>query len=364
MLWKMYERKLTDAPNKLIKNGKPQFGSFNTPPKFLDIKGVKEPFGILPLPTFITNLRIRSNISFVFSTEQYYGTIDILDSKIYGFLEVNVWEKATLKRYTYKKIMFLSRRLVPKNLEKASCNTSLTRLIRLKKRDVTFYWNKERNKFKIDFYFKGDNVRPNLAGSFSIDSWSQKPSLTSVLPAPVMRRCYASYQQPISLNGGLCVTKGKMLPFYDFSNKAESLFVLTRAYYTARTINNLIAGIGKVGEDQITFRIADMSILPPDKNTYNDNVLFVNNEMTLLPPVTVTPPYGMSKKWIIQDTENMVDLDFTPKSTSQRLISLVLLHAQYFTVYGTFEGKIVTKDGKSITLKDFPGIIKNQRIRL
>ena len=60
----------------------------------------------------------------------------------------------------------------------------------------------------------------------------------------------------------------------------------------------------------------------------------------------------------------MIDLVFTPKSTSQRLLSLVLLHAQYFTVYGTFAGNLITKDGKLIELKDFPGIIKNQRIRL
>ena len=64
------------------------------------------------------------------------------------------------------------------------------------------------------------------------------------------------------------------------------------------------------------------------------------------------------------ETKNMIDLIFTPKSSSQRILSLVLLNAQYFTVYGTFEGVLITKDGKSITLKDFPGIIKNQRMRL
>ena len=357
MLWKMYERKLTDSPDILIKNGKPQFGSFITPPKSLDIKGVKEPFGVLPLPTFITNLRIRSNISFVFSTDEYYGTIDLLDSKIYGFLEVNIWEKQTLKRYTYKNIMFLIRRLIPKNLEKGRCSTFS------KNRKIYFSWDKEKNRFNLVFYLKGDNVRPTLSGSFSTSSWSENPSFTSVLPAPVMRRCYASYQQPIFIEGGLCVTRGKMLPFY-LSKQSQSLFVLTRAYYNSRTVNNLISGIGKVGEDTVTFRIADMSILPPDKNTYNDNVLFVNNEITPLPPVTVTHPYGMSKKWIIQDTENMIDLIFTPESSSQRILSLVLLHAQFFTVYGTFEGVLITKDGKSITLKDFPGIIKNQRMRL
>lgn len=353
----MYERNLNDAPDNLIKNGKPQFGSFKTPPKSLNIKGVKKPFGVLPLPTFITNLRIRSNISFIFSTDEYYGTIDLLDSKIYGFSEVNIWEKETLKRYTYKNVMFLIRRLIPKSLEKGRCSTFS------KRRRIYFSWDKEKNRFYIAFYLKGDNVRPNLAGSFSTLAWNENPSLTSVLPAPVMRRCYASYQQPIFIEGGLCVTRGKMLPFY-VSKESQSLFVLTRAYYNARTINNFISGIGNIGEDEIIFRIADMSILPPDANTYNDNVLFVNNEMTLLPPVTVTHPYGMSKKWIIQDTENMIDLIFTPKSSSQRILSLVLLNAQYFTVYGTFEGKLITKDGKSIALKGFPGIIKNQRIRL
>jgi hypothetical protein len=66
----------------------------------------------------------------------------------------------------------------------------------------------------------------------------------------------------------------------------------------------------------------------------------------------------------MQDTENMIDSIFTPKSLSQRILSLVLLNAQYFTGYGTFDGKLITKDGKSIALNGFPGIIKNQRIRL
>ena len=70
------------------------------------------------------------------------------------------------------------------------------------------------------------------------------------------------------------------------------------------------------------------------------------------------------KKWVIQDTESMIDLVFTPDSASQRVISVVLLHAQFFTVFGTFNGVLITREGKSITLKDFPGIIKNQRIRL
>ncbi len=353
----MYTRNLKEAPENLIKDGKAQFGSFITSPKNLDIKGIKSPFGVLPLPTFITNLRIRSNLSFVFSTSEYFGTIDLLDSKVYGFSEVNIWNKKTLKRYSYKNVMFLVRRLIPKNLEKAICLTYS------KRRHIRIAWDKQRNKFKIEFNLKGDDVRPNIMGAFVSSNWNDNVSFTSVLPAPIMRRCYASYQQPIIVEGGLCSTKGKMNPFF-LPQRTQSLFVLTRAYYKSRTLNNLITGIGKVKEDEIVFRITDMSILPVDKNTYNENVLIVNNEITPLPPVTVTHPFGKMKKWVIQDTESMVDLVFTPDSASQRIISVVLLHAQYFTVYGTFEGVLITKEGKSISLKGFPGIIKNQRIRL
>ena len=55
----MYTRNLKEAPENLIKEGKASFGSFSKPPKTLNIKGMKYPFGVLPLPTFITNLLIN-----------------------------------------------------------------------------------------------------------------------------------------------------------------------------------------------------------------------------------------------------------------------------------------------------------------
>lgn len=353
----MYTRNLKEAPENLIKEGKASFGSFSKPPKTLNIKGMKYPFGVLPLPTFITNLRIRSNLSFTFSTSEYFGTIDLLDSKIYGFSEINIWNKKTLQRYSYKNVMVLIRRLVPKNLEKAICSTYS------KRRYVRISWDEAKNRFSIVFNLKGDNIRPNFMGSFVSSFEKEGSSLTSVLPAPVMRRCFASYQKSMVVEGGICITRGKMNPFF-FPQRTQSLFVMTRAYYKSRTVNNLITGIGKVGDDEITFRISDMSIFPLDKDTYNENVLFVNNEITPLPPATVAHPFGKMKKWSIQDTESMIDLVFTPSSSSQWLISVVLLHAQFFTVFGTFNGVLITREGKSITLKDFPGIIKNQRIRL
>ena len=49
-------------------------------PKSMDIKGVKRPFRVIPLPKFITNLRIRCSISLILNTQEYIGNLYILDA--------------------------------------------------------------------------------------------------------------------------------------------------------------------------------------------------------------------------------------------------------------------------------------------
>ena len=99
-------------------------------------------------------------------------------------------------------------------------------------------------------------------------------------------------------------------------------------------------------------------------DTYNENVLFVDGELTPLPPVKITFPFGIKGKWIIQDTENMVDLSFTPISDHSRIVSFMVLRAQKHIMYGTFEGMLKTKDGREIPLKDFSGMVRKQLMRL
>ena len=60
----------------------------------------------------------------------------------------------------------------------------------------------------------------------------------------------------------------------------------------------------------------------------------------------------------------MIDLTFTPQSVNSRRLNLILLRTTYSTIYGTFEGVLLTKDGKKITLKAFPGIIYKNLLRL
>ncbi|MGP1587040.1 MAG: DUF2804 family protein [Treponemataceae bacterium] len=353
----MYLRELSKSPETLIKNGKSLFGSYDTPPKSIKISGVYRPYGIFPLPTWITNLGIRSTCSFVFNTEEFLGTIDMLNIRIIGLLEVNIWNKSTNQRFSYRGITGIHRHLIPKNLDKGIC------FIHNKKRYIRFAWDKKKNRFSLVFHMKGDNVRPNFDGSFIASYNCKNPTLTSVLPAPTTRRCYVSHQRLIKSTGGVFTSKQNENPFF-LPQKVTCLFTSARAYYKFRILSNLITGIGNIKENSVVFRLTNFDCFSENTDKYNENSLFVNNELTALPPVMITHPYGLSKKWIIQDTEGMIDLTFTPSSTRQKFLSLVILNIHYNFIFGKFDGVIVSKSGESFTLKDFTGIIKNLRLRI
>jgi hypothetical protein len=60
----------------------------------------------------------------------------------------------------------------------------------------------------------------------------------------------------------------------------------------------------------------------------------------------------------------MVDLVFTPISDSPRQLSAFIVRTDYHTVYGLYEGTLLTSDGEKIELKGFPGIGKKVLLRI
>ncbi|MDE5897728.1 MAG: DUF2804 domain-containing protein, partial [Treponemataceae bacterium] len=67
----MYLRPLTNCPETIVTNGTVTFGSFSGVTGKLDIRGISNSFSGLPAPALVSNLRIKSRISYVFSIDKY-----------------------------------------------------------------------------------------------------------------------------------------------------------------------------------------------------------------------------------------------------------------------------------------------------
>ncbi len=355
----MYTRETHDIPKSFVKGGKPVFGTFRGHPVRFDIRGVYRPYAVMPLPVFITNLRIKSRLVFSFDAGEYIGRISFIDAKVVGFSEVVFWNKTTKQKFVYHSLLGPKKRLVPHDLESASTSNFS------KKRRTLISWDRKKNKLSVKFDLKGDSVRPNAKASLSaIFSDSQFAEMTSVRPNPTFRRSCASYDSVLPLRGTVTLSYRNGEKKEMQSEDGISFFSMIRSYMMFSSHGESVSGFGHIDENVLSFKISAESHEAVNPERYNCNVLFYNGKATALPPAVITHYSGMNQKWVIQDTENMIDLTFTPLSSSVNSINALVVRSIYHTIYGVFEGTFVTADGEKISFKSLSGIAEKYLIRL
>jgi len=352
----VYTRTINKTPTKILKKGKPQFGTFATPPTEFDIQTLKRPFNIMPVPRFITKSRIRGMIEFFFNTAEYIGTIDIFNAVFFSFTETNFWEKETGKKLSYR-CLLPGRRIVPEHLDKGISFTFR------KNRYFRLSWDHVSKKFSFIFHYESDSVRPDIIGAFKSQKNSPWGMITSVNPCPLKNRCSAVHVSTMPISGSIS-TNQSLKSTETQDSIGQGLFLLRWAIFPLRTKDHSLTGFGEWENKKIYFRLTTTSTDPLDKNIYNENVLFVDNEATLLPPIIITKPKGIMGPWILQDTESMVDITFKPNSDTKRTLSILLLKTEYHTIYGKCEGTLLSKEGNHIPLRNFTVIAKKHSLRL
>lgn len=350
----MYSREFVEAPKVIIQNGKACFGTYKGVSPKVEIRGMRAPYAGIPLPTILTNLRIKSRLTYLFNLDDYIGMATFFDFKIFGLSEVIFWNKTTGKKNSYHATMPTRRRFVPVTANKGICACYR------KSRSIKISWGREHQHHSLRFKVRGDNFRPNAEGFFysSVKDDFHNDTLF-ISPSPAQLRCSATWITPLTLHGHLFLNNEKAA-----DSSGYGAMILNRTYFKTHTKSIMIYAVGNNKEHNIMFNIKSSNLDAADGSKYNENVLFVDNEATALPPVYCTHPFGTSEKWIIQDTESMIDLSFTPISIDSRDFNIIALRTQTYNIYGTFEGVLLTKDGEKISLKNFPGIVYSNRVRI
>lgn len=353
----MYTRQIDEPPVRIIENGKAHFGTFSGVSPKIDIKGMRAPYAGVPVPSFLSNLRIKSRLVYIYSFGDFIGVTDFFDLKIFGLAEVVFWNKTTGKKLAYHEIMPTRRRFVPHNTSKALCVSYR------KARSIKLFWRSGHKSFVNEFNLKGDSVRPSATGQIkSIQNDSMHTDVMFVNPAPTSSRCTATWLSAMQIKGNL-VTYTKENRSEKKTENGLALLSLQRSYFKFHSAMEYACGLGEIGGKNIVFKISSSNLDAADPDKYNSNSLITDGDFTPLPSVVITQPFGIDKKWIIQDTESMVDLCFTPISRNTRNLNVILLRTTYSTIYGTFDGVLLTKNGEKIMLKDFPGIVYRNMVR-
>lgn len=353
----MYTREITPAPEKLIQNGKPVFGTFDSLPKKLDIKGVTTPYAGIPYPPILSRLRIRARAVYVFSVSDYVGVVQFFDNKILNMAEFALWNTKRGTKYVYRKFLGARRKMIPTKLGAGRCST------RTPGRRIRFSWNHQSGRLLLAVNVRGFSHRPEIKvfaqGNFN---GAASKEIVSVKPAPTTRRCSATWYASVPITTKFEV-KGVEKVAAD-NAKGNSLLFVNRAYYKFVTRGESITASGVIDGKNVSLRLSTTSLDAANTSRHNDNALFVDGSFTPLPPVCITHPFGIAKDWNAQDYESMVDLSFVPQNSYSRKANFILVNASYDTVFGFLNGSVLCADGSKIELRDFPAVAQISRIRL
>ena len=83
----MYSREFSEPPKQIIQKGKAEFGTYEGVSAKIDIKGMRAPYAGIPLPHFISSLRIKSRLNYAFSLDKFIGLAAFIDFKFIGLGE-------------------------------------------------------------------------------------------------------------------------------------------------------------------------------------------------------------------------------------------------------------------------------------
>ncbi|MCR4735006.1 MAG: DUF2804 domain-containing protein [Treponema sp.] len=351
----MYSRLFSTPPEHIIsKKGKAKFGTYKGVSPKTEIRGMYAPYAGIPVPAFISNLRIKSRLNFIFNLNKFFGFVEFFDFKVIGLSEIILWNKETSKKYVYHFIMPPRRRFIPTTTSRGICATYN------KRRFVKISWGRQHLHHAMTFKVHGDSARPNIEGYI----YSQKEDkihsdFMFVNPSPTSSRCSATWLATMAASGHITINGEEA----DDSNGLCAMS-LNRTYYKFHSRSIMAWGMGDCDGKKIIFQIKNTELDAADADNYNDNILIIDGKESALPSVLLTCPFGSDKKWIIQDTESMVDLSFTPASVNNHILNLIALRTENEVVFGNFEGTLLDSQGEKIQLKNFSGIITKGLLRL
>lgn len=109
------------------------------------------------------------------------------------------------------------------------------------------------------------------------------------------------------------------------------------------------------------FNLTHNQVLNPA--IYNENAIWIGNQLHRLPPVTVERPAGPWGKWFIRDATGAVDVAFTPTVQSTMHVGPRKSLAEYYAPYGWYEGALHAEHA-SLNVDGMFGVGEQKRITL
>ncbi|MBM3167506.1 MAG: DUF2804 domain-containing protein [Chloroflexi bacterium] len=345
-------RKIQPAPQRLVSHGKFSFGTFSSQFQRVNLLEAPRAFAI-PLPRPLLSFRLKEWQAFQLGNQRYFMLVVLYNAKVSALTQFIVYDKQEKKRYHFERMLPSWEVKVPGSLwegqQRYGKDGCLIELISQLK----------QGRFYINVEVRSQKGLPDMVGHFEAfhDEGLVEPIVVSI-PFNKNRGVY-SHKCLMPMQGSLSIGDEKI----EFLRQ-ESFAIIDdhKGFYPYVMKYDWVTGAGFDKKGQLTgFNLTDNQSLAPEK--YNENCLWLNGKLHLLPPVKFQRPKGVEGDWVIRDQYGMVDLVFRPVSMGKIDMNFLLLKVKYRGPFGYCNGFVKNSSGHRVEIKDYFGMGEDKYVR-
>ena len=340
----MYTREILPPRISPVEDGDPLFGTWNRAFEKVDLLEIRRPYKY-PLPRWARNFRIKEWECFSFQNESFLLEAIFCNVKLYRMAQVLLYDKENEKKFFFRKVVPGTGWKLPVNLYNSSIDSHSSHFY------FCIHSWLDADTIKLDINIEATRSHPALTAHLAYNVKPQDVTPMAVSLGLANRRIMYVYKALAPVQGDM-VLNGRRVNLKP--DKCSGFFYDCKGLFPY-SMHTTICGAAGFDEKnrRFGFHIAENQTRETNKN--NENALWVNGQLTPLPPVLVTMPNGPDADWIIQDIEGMVDLTFTPKEQIRSGIELLFTNAEFFIPLGYYNGMMVNSDGEQINIKNLFG---------
>jgi len=347
-----YSRKISPTPEHLVSKGNFNFGTFSKP--FDVLNPLDADCFAIPVPKIVKNFRLKEWQAYEMGNNDYFIFTVLYKAKSIALAQFIIYDKINKKKYLYEKIIPTWFIKLPSSLSSSSGE--------YKDKNLFIQYNNSiidgnlNIKIRVNGFKGLPDSEAEFNGHYNFDEW--KPIVVS-MPFSKKRGMY-SHKCLMPMTGNLLIGENKI----NF-NKKESFMIIDdhKGYYPYSSYYDWVTGIKNDGKGNISgFNLTHNQVI--NKEKYNENCLWINGKISLLPPVLFSRPQGPDMEWTIKDEYGKVDIRFIPEVYGKVDINLFFLKTYYRGPLGKFYGFIKDSSGVKYPVDDFFGMGEEKRLRM
>ena len=333
-------RTISKVPDQVVTKGQFNLGCYDQPIRNINMLDAR-----LNIP-FFKSLQLREWQAFQVLTEGHFFFIALYNTKKVSLVQFIHYDIQNNKKHRFERKVFSSDLHIPNGLFQTSAYYRTGSYYIKADHDI------EGKRLNLEVDIKKGKKHPAIYARFlalhDVDSY--RP-MVGVFPFSDNRAMY-SHKCLMPVEGEIMVDTDQ----FSLHHSRSSLILDDhKGFYPYITKYDWVTGMGFSDEgERIGFNLTDNQV--KNQELYNENVLWVDGNMHLLPPIKINRPQGPLGTWHIKDQQGMVDLQFIPLTHTSVNLNLLLLKSKYEGPYGYFQGNIQKEDGDIIQIKNIFGV--------